>query len=111
MRHVAGPPLSEVAKILQQLAAATEEGDGHLVWQHWMLSAEAALANPQAGTSWETTTRRSRIVRTLRTDSIAVPFWQFSDFPSTNTLPTQSKKPIQQPKISKALPPIPPSRP
>lgn len=53
-----------------------------------MLLAEAALANPQAGPNWETSTRSSRIVRTRRRDNIVVLFWRFSDFPSSNTLRT-----------------------
>ena len=87
-------PLSEAAEILQQLAGAREEGDGHLIWQHCMPSAEAAVANPQAGPSWETTTRSSRIVRTLRKDSFVVPFGHFSNLRSNDKLNIRSKNAI-----------------
>ena len=69
-----GFALSELAEIRQQFAGICEEGTGHLLWQHCMLSIAAAFPNPHAGLSWTTSTASSSTVSTLRTGIILYPF-------------------------------------
>ena len=74
---MAGFALSELAEIRQQFAGICEEGTGHLLWQHCMLSIAAAFPNPHAGPSWTTSTASSSTVSTLRANIILYPFLDF----------------------------------
>jgi hypothetical protein len=71
---MAGFALSELVEIRQQFAGICEEGAGHLLWQHCMLSIADAFPNQHAGPSWTTSIASSSIVNTLRTDTILYPF-------------------------------------
>jgi hypothetical protein len=71
---IAGFALSELAEIRQQFAGICEEGAGHLLWQHCMLSIAAALASLHAGPSWTISRPSNRMVTTLRTSEIVVFF-------------------------------------
>jgi hypothetical protein len=71
---MAGFALSDLAEIRQQFAGIWEEGAGHLLWQHCMLSIAAALPSPHAGPIWAASRASSSMVSALRTIVILTSF-------------------------------------